>query len=91
MLCEKCKKMACASRNEALTLSAKLGIGGRHTTNGNWYPGETPQVLEDWCKKNCKPVKEAKPVKTKRKELKERGTKYSYYKPTTNKEDKKKD
>ena len=63
MLCEKCEKMACSSRNEALALSAKVGIGGRHAVNGDWYPGETPQALEDWCKKNCKPAKPAKPAK----------------------------
>lgn len=58
MLCEKCEKMACGSRNEALALSAKLGIGGRHTVNGSWYPGDNPKTLEDWCIKNCKEVKE---------------------------------
>ena len=74
--------MVCASRNEALALSAKLGIVGRHAINGDWYPGDNHQVLEDWCKKNCKSAKPVEEVKPK---------KYSYYKPATNKEDKKKD
>ena len=52
--------MACSSRNEALALSAKLGIVGRHAINGDWYPGENPKALEDWCAKNCKPAKPAK-------------------------------
>ena len=86
--------MACASRNEALALSAKLGIVGRHVLNGVWYPGDNPQALEDWCTKNCKPTKPPKPVeevKPKRKKVNKMPKKYSYYKPATNKEDKKKD
>jgi hypothetical protein len=62
MLCEKCKKMACGSRNEAVALSAKLGIGGRHSVSkpfgSDWYPGNSRKELEDWCAKNCKEVKE---------------------------------
>ena len=83
--------MACGSRNEALALSAKLGIGGRHVINGVWYPGDTSKVLQDWCTKNCKPPKPVEEVKPKRKKVNEMPKKYSYYKPATKKEDKKKD
>jgi len=93
MLCEKCKKMVCASRNEALALSAKLGIVGRHALNGDWYPGDNPQVLEDWCKKNCKSAKPTKekiitPVTVKEKKVS--SNKNSLNKNPTSK-DKKKD
>ena len=65
MLCEKCKKeMVRNSRNEALALSAKLGIGGRHVINCAWYPGDSRKILEDWCAENCKPAKPAKPAKS---------------------------
>lgn len=53
MLCEKCTKRACNSRNEALALSVKLGIVGRHVSGGKWFPGDSPKILEDWCAKNC--------------------------------------
>ena len=98
MLCEKCKKeMVRKSRNEALALSAKLGIGGRHVVNCDWYPGDSRKILEDWCAKNCKEVKEVKEViateikKAKREEVKEMDVKSSYYKPSTENKDKKKD
>ena len=57
MLCEKCTKRHCDSRNEALALSVKLGIVGRHVSGGKWFPGDSPKILEDWCAKNCKPAK----------------------------------
>ena len=90
------------SRNEALALSAKLGIGGRHVINCDWYPGDSRKILEDWCAKNCKPAKPAKSVepvkeviateikKAKREEVKEIDVKSSYYKPSIKNKEKKK-
>jgi len=67
MLCEKCKKMACGSRNEAVALSAKLGIGGVHqvskTFGVDFYPGDSRKALEDWCAKNCMVKSVTPPVK----------------------------
>ena len=45
-----------------------MGFKGRipaHEVDGGWLPGPTPKDLEDWCAKNCKPAKPAKPVEEK--------------------------
>ena len=45
-----------------------MGFKGRipaHQVDGGWLPGPTPKDLEDWCAKNCKPAKPAKPVEEK--------------------------
>ncbi|REK50269.1 MAG: hypothetical protein DWQ49_15695 [Bacteroidetes bacterium] len=45
-----------------------MGFKGRipaHQVDGGWLPGPTPKDLEDWCAKNCKPAKVAKPAKEK--------------------------
>ena len=66
MLCEKCKNLKDSTLQGIKTKCFKMGFNSKpvaHQVNGEWFPGPTPKDLEDWCKKNCKPAKQAKPIK----------------------------
>jgi hypothetical protein len=66
MLCEKCKKLKEPTLQQVKKTCNKMGFKGKipaHQVKGGWLPGPTPKDLEDWCKKNCKPAKQAKPIK----------------------------
>lgn len=60
MLCEKCKKLTSPTLQGIQFTCHKMGFKQRipaHEVNGLWMPGPTKKDLEDWCAKNCKPVK----------------------------------
>jgi hypothetical protein len=68
MLCEKCKNLKESTLQGIKTKCYSMGFKGRipaHQVDGGWLPGPTPKDLEDWCAKNCKPSKPAKPVEEK--------------------------
>ena len=68
MLCQECQKLKFPNLQQAQTKCFEMGFKDRipgHEVNGEWMPGPTPKHLEDWCAKNCKPAKPAKPVEEK--------------------------
>ena len=68
MLCEKCKNLKESTLQGIKAKCFKMGFNSKpvaHQVNGEWFPGATPKDLEDWCAKNCKPAKPAKPVEEK--------------------------
>ena len=63
MLCEKCQNLSFRDSATATGYARARDFAGAHQVEGKWLPGNSREVLESWCAKNCKPAKPAKPAK----------------------------
>ena len=62
MLCEKCQNLSFRDSATATGYAVARDFAGAHRVEGRWLPGNSREVLESWCAKNCKPAKAVKVI-----------------------------